>query len=68
MVSVDPVCGMDVKEDGSPMAEYQGSTYYFCCESCKTVFIKDPEKHLSKDGHTGKSHGHHDHSHGGHPH
>jgi len=28
--------------------EYKGVTYYFCCESCKAKFIKDPESFLMK--------------------
>lgn len=28
--------------------EYEGKTYYFCCEGCKEKFIKDPEKYIQK--------------------
>jgi len=66
-MSVDPVCGMEVKEEGAPMVEYQGTTYYFCCEGCKKTFNKDPEKYLSK-AHQDNSQGHHMHGHGGHHH
>ncbi len=28
--------------------EYKGKKVYFCCESCKTEFEKDPEKYIAK--------------------
>ena len=64
-MSVDPVCGMDVKEEGAPMAEFQGKTYYFCCEGCKKAFVKEPEKYLSNAVHMGGSQGHHERNPGG---
>lgn len=59
----DPVCGMEVKEDSASSTVYQGETYYFCCDSCKTEFASDPEKYLNKADHTAHSHGggHHHH-------
>jgi hypothetical protein len=27
-------------------AEYNGTTYYFCCDGCKNAFEKSPEYHL----------------------
>jgi len=43
-MSTDPVCGMEVDEAEAAVArsEYQGQTYYFCSESCKAEFDKDP--------------------------
>jgi len=44
----DPICGMSVKISGAKYtAEYQGKTYYFCSEGCKTEFLKDPAKHAA---------------------
>jgi YHS domain-containing protein len=44
----DPICGMSVKISGAEYtAEYQGKTYYFCSEGCKTEFLKDPAKHAA---------------------
>lgn len=60
-MSMDPVCGMEVKEEGAPSAEYQGTTYYFCCEGCKKFFSKDPEKYLNQEGHEHHHHEHHPH-------
>ena len=30
----------------SPMVEYKGKKYYFCCPGCDKEFVKDPEKYL----------------------
>ncbi|HEX9733759.1 MAG TPA: heavy metal translocating P-type ATPase [Thermoanaerobaculia bacterium] len=44
----DPVCGMTVDLDaGKPTAEWEGTTYYFCCGHCRAKFLDDPEKYLA---------------------
>jgi Cu+-exporting ATPase len=44
----DPVCGMNVKPaDAKFNSEYQGKTYYFCSESCKQKFDKEPAKYTT---------------------
>ncbi|SHF50157.1 YHS domain-containing protein [Caldanaerobius fijiensis DSM 17918] len=55
----DPVCGMTVDEGKAPAkSEYNGKTYYFCSNHCKTEFDKDPAKYVKEDtGHM--SHGSH---------
>ena len=35
-------------EATSPKAEYQGTTYYFCCGGCKKKFEADPAKYVKK--------------------
>jgi YHS domain-containing protein len=41
----DPVCGMNVDEKTAKFkSEYMGKTYYFCNESCKTAFDKNPKR------------------------
>ncbi len=44
----DPVCGMDVDENAAKasgrISEYHGEKYYFCSDSCKQRFDKDPER------------------------
>ena len=46
--ATDPVCGMTVSVDGNDVtSEYNGTTYYFCCPSCRVMFEADPEKALS---------------------
>jgi Cu+-exporting ATPase len=43
----DPVCGMVVKPGSAThRAEHEGQTYYFCCDGCKTKFLKDPARFL----------------------
>lgn len=37
----DPVCNMDVREDGAITAECDGLRYYFCSEGCKEKFLKE---------------------------
>jgi Cu+-exporting ATPase len=42
----DPVCGMDVDESkAAGSSVYNGKTYYFCAQSCKARFDKEPEKY-----------------------
>lgn len=42
----DPVCGMEVKP-GALKADYKGTTYYFCMESCRQRFLKSPDSFLA---------------------
>lgn len=42
----DPVCGMEIDEEQAAAAiEHDGSTYYFCSESCRDQFAADPERY-----------------------
>ncbi len=44
----DPVCGMTVDPAaGKPTAVYEGRTYHFCCESCRTKFEAAPQQYLT---------------------
>lgn len=46
---VCPVSGEAVlKSQAKASAVYEGKTYYFCCESCKEKFLKDPKAYLAK--------------------
>lgn len=46
----DPVCGMQVDEKkAAATSVYQGVTYYFCTQACKTAFDKAPEKYLEEE-------------------
>ena len=50
--AIDPVCGMTVDPNaGKPHADYQGQTYHFCCNGCRTKFIADPQKYLGARTH-----------------
>jgi YHS domain-containing protein len=54
----DPVCGMDVDPKTAPKSEYQGRTYYFCSQGCKTSFDKDPKKYVAKAAGSQVGHSH----------
>ncbi len=46
----DPVCGMIVeREEAAGESEYQGQTYYFCCEECKELFDDDPTNYVNEE-------------------
>jgi heavy metal translocating P-type ATPase len=47
---LDPVCGMTVDpHTAKHRADYRGHTYYFCAAGCRTKFVADPQKYLSKE-------------------
>ena len=44
----DPVCGMQInKAWAAARMEYQGQTYYFCLEECRTKFAEDPLRYVN---------------------
>lgn len=46
----DPVCGMMVDEKTAKLkSDYEGKTYYFCNQSCKAAFDKNPKKYMRQD-------------------
>jgi len=43
----DPVCGMEVNEKTNKWKTiHEGKTYYFCAETCKRAFERNPKKFL----------------------
>jgi Cu+-exporting ATPase len=43
----DPVCGMEIDAaTAAGSSEYEGVTYYFCAEACKTAFDAEPSKYV----------------------
>jgi Cu+-exporting ATPase len=47
MNAKDPVCGMEVDHGkAAGQSEYQGETYYFCCDACKRQFDQNPKRFL----------------------
>ncbi|WP_084661557.1 YHS domain-containing protein [Sulfobacillus thermosulfidooxidans] len=38
----DVVCQMAVDPITAMARDYQGQTYYFCCEGCARAFLADP--------------------------
>ena len=46
-MTTDPVCEMQVDErKAASSATYEGTTYYFCSESCKHEFDQDPRRYV----------------------
>ena len=44
MKVIDPVCGMSIEDTDAPSkAEYGGTTYFFCSESCQEEFEANPD-------------------------
>jgi YHS domain-containing protein len=40
----DPVCKMQIDEKkAAGKSEYNGKTYYFCAQSCKSKFDQNPQ-------------------------
>lgn len=47
---IDPVCGMTVDPAKSPHhAEHEGRAFHFCSAGCRTKFVGDPERYLTKE-------------------
>jgi Cu+-exporting ATPase len=42
----DPVCGMEVQNEGKITSNYKGKEYQFCSEDCKKAFELAPEKYV----------------------
>jgi len=32
----------------TPVIDYKGKSFYFCCEGCSQEFLKDPDKYLAQ--------------------
>jgi YHS domain-containing protein len=43
-VSIDPVCGKAVAEDGAQSFEYKRRTYFFCSPACRSRFERHAER------------------------
>ncbi|HZL90431.1 MAG TPA: heavy metal translocating P-type ATPase, partial [Pirellulaceae bacterium] len=50
-MAIDPICGMTVDEATALRAQYDGQTFYFCCEHCR-------QKFLSRESKGDRAHGH----------
>jgi Cu+-exporting ATPase len=45
----DVVCGMQVdRASAAGTSQYQGKTFYFCSEACKTKFEANPPQYAAK--------------------
>jgi YHS domain-containing protein len=46
---IDPVCKMKIDENNAAgKSEYNGKTYYFCAQSCKTKFDQRPQAYATQ--------------------
>jgi YHS domain-containing protein len=43
-VSIDPICGKPVVEDGADSFEYKRKTYFFCSQKCRGRFERQAER------------------------
>ena len=44
----DPVCGMRIdSEEAAGTTQYQGTTYYFCSQSCHDAFVANPSEYVT---------------------
>ena len=51
----DPVCGMMIEDTtAAARSTYQGKTYYFCAQECKTTFDANPERYVSAEAGTSR--------------
>ena len=54
--AIDPVCGMTVQiATALHQADYEGQTFYFCCEGCKNSFEQYPGQYLDQPVPTGEA-------------
>ena len=44
----DPICDMKKEKNWKEFSVYQNDTVWFCSEVCRKIFLKKPEKYLSK--------------------
>ncbi len=44
----DFICGMPITTEAADTAQYKGKVYGFCSESCKSRFLKNPNKYVGK--------------------
>jgi trehalose synthase len=45
----DPVCGMSVSAEGAaPELQFEGATYRFCSDACRTEFLRDSEHYVGR--------------------
>lgn len=53
-VSIDPICGKAVIEQGARSFEYKRRTYFFCSDGCRGRFERQAERiHVGELARTG---------------
>ncbi len=54
--AICPVLGNEFTiTESTPVVEYKGEKYYFCCPGCDTEFMKNPEKYIKDTKEESKS-------------
>ncbi len=49
-MAIDPICGMNVKEEkAAGISEYKEKKYYFCSTRCQNKFEENPELYIKSD-------------------
>ncbi len=47
----DPLCDRLISPTPTTLhSEYQGRIYWFCCDLCKQLFDREPQKYVVKKG------------------
>ena len=47
--AIDPICGMTVEMANARFtSQFEGQTYYFCSDSCRQTFNRDPAAALKR--------------------
>lgn len=47
---INPVCGVPVDiQNPKHIVEYNGEKVYFCCDGCKVMFEKEPERYVTSN-------------------
>jgi putative ABC transport system ATP-binding protein len=46
----DPVCNRVIEIEGAPNVEYASLRFYFCSDSCKDLFAKEPVRYAGRGG------------------
>jgi YHS domain-containing protein len=49
-LTIDPVCGMEVTASSRFHKQYDGTMYLFCCEKCRSRFVRDPGEFVYPEG------------------
>jgi YHS domain-containing protein len=49
MISIDPVCSMEVEMETGFSYDYEGKIYYFCSQGCLEEFKQNPSFFLSEN-------------------
>jgi len=48
-MAIDPVCGMEVDENGAKdRSLFEGRTFYFCSQDCREEFDEAPEEYVGE--------------------